>query len=251
MMMGLCGGAFFGVLGSRMVAINDRTGWKWAFYSIAIVVFASGIVYAIAFRNELNTNSSIGIVLSIVFAALTIFFTKKFLDVKNVYRTVELNPIINQFTEMADKNEIKLFGGDLNFFGNSTNEIDIHPQYTKLRALQFNKVSILCEEPNNPNKMLRYGKLLVEIPNVELRFYHPEEADLRVRGRLIKVNGVDKLLMYNKMGAGRYRTIETDTANSNGALYNNIWDLVWSMAIKPEPEQVQSYIELFKTGRKK
>ena len=76
MMMGLCGGAFFGVLGSRMVAINDRTGWKWAFYSIAIVVFASGIVYAIAFRNELNTNSSIGIVLSIVFAALTIFFTK-------------------------------------------------------------------------------------------------------------------------------------------------------------------------------
>ena len=84
------------------------------------------------------------------------------------------------------------------------------------------------------------------MPTAELRFYNPEEADLRVRGRIIKVNGVDKLLVYNKIKSGKYQAIENDTSNSNGALYNGIWELVWSLAKQPTPEQIGMYKGLFR-----
>jgi hypothetical protein len=95
---------------------------------------------------------------------------------------------------------------------------------------------------------LRYGKIITEIHNVELRYYQPEKADLRVRGRIIEVNGVNKLLMYTKNKPGSYQAIETDTANSSGALYGNIWDLIWSLAIIPMPEQIKSYKDLLQKG---
>lgn len=81
---------------------------------------------------------------------------------------------------------------------------------------------------------------------MELRFYEPENADLKVRGRIIQVQGVTKLLMYTKIRSGIYQSLETDTANSNGALYNNIWELAWALALKPMQQELDSYKLLFK-----
>jgi hypothetical protein len=42
-----------------------------------------------------------------------------------------------------------------------------------------------------------------------------------------------------------YQAIETDMANSNGALYSSIWDLVWHLASIPSNEQVQNFKQLY------
>ncbi len=168
------------------------------------------------------------------------------MKVKDTYNTPQLDPIVNDFTSSADTSEIKLFGGDLNFLGNSPNEIDKNAQYSHLRSMTFRRVLILCEEPVSLIQMIRYGKILDEVNGSELRFYNPERADLRVRGRIIKVNGSDKLLMYNRIKSGVYKAIETDTANSNGALYGNIWELTWSLASQPTEDTKKRYISLFK-----
>lgn len=83
------------------------------------------------------------------------------------------------------------------------------------------------------------------MPTTDLRFYKPDRADLKVRGRIIQLQGVDKLLMYSRIESGIYQAIETDTSNSNGALYNNIWQLIWSLADKPTQAQLDLYKGLF------
>ncbi|HRO71555.1 MAG TPA: hypothetical protein PK951_14290, partial [Chitinophagaceae bacterium] len=244
-------GAFLGVIGNKLIVVRENNRWKWAYYVFGILVTLFGAVEIIREWNAIKEGRllSIGIIVfALVAGILVLFSTRKLLDVKNVYSIPELDPVINKFTRLGDRNEIKLFGGDLNFFGNSSAEIDSNKQYSELRARQFAKVLILCEARKSADTRLRYGKLLTDIANVELRFYRPDKADLRVRGRLIKVNGLDKLLMYTKVKPGYYQAIETDTADSNGALYNNIWELVWSMAEAPTQDQCAQFIKLYKGG---
>jgi hypothetical protein len=244
-------GAFLGVIGNKLIVVKENTNWKWAYYIFGALVLLFGIVEIFREWSLIKQGDLLVIliiVLSIAACILILFATKKLLDVKNIYSIPELDPVINKFTRLGDRNEIKLFGGDLNFLGNSGAEIDNNKQYSELRARQFARVLILCEEPKSADTRLRYGKLFTDIANVELRFYKPDKADLRVRGRLIKVNGVDKLLMYTKVRPGFYQAIETDTANSNGALYNNIWELVWSMAEVPTPAQCEQFIKMYKGG---
>ncbi len=137
------------------------------------------------------------------------------------------------------------------FFGNSTSDIDGNIQYNYLKALRFNRVLILCEEPNSPETRIRYGKILAEIPHTSLGFYNPELADLRVRGRLIRVNGSTKLLMYTKDKPGYYKAIETDTGNSNGALYNNIWELGGGRCpLSQLPRKMNHLIRMFTGGHR-
>ena len=69
---------------------------------------------------------------------------------------------------------------------------------------------------------------------------------MKVRGRIIEVQGVTKLLMYNKIKSRTYETIETDRANEKGELYHNIWGLVWSLANIPTLAELNSYRELYK-----
>src|SRR5690606_18030227 len=125
----------------------------------------------------------------------------------------ELDPIVNKWTSNADNSEIKLFGGDLSFFGQGPNNMDVNAQYTHLRSLGFNHILILCEDPNDNIKRIRYGKILSDMPTAKLKFYNPDKADMRVRGRIIKVHGVNKLLVYTKVQSGVYQAIETDMAN--------------------------------------
>lgn len=238
-------GAFLGALGNKL---STETGnWVWAFYITGILTTIISLILTMLIWNEISDWDFVIAFLPICGAGILLYYTITKIDVKNIFRTNDLHPIINKFTEIADKNEIKLFGGDLNFFGESVNQIDVNPQYTKLKSLRFNKVLIICEQPkdNDTSTKIRYGKILTEIPNVELRFYNPDKADLRVRGRILKVDGVSKLLMFNKLESKKYKTIETDTANSNGALYNNIWNLIWSLANRPEVSEMETYKILF------
>src|SRR5579859_3235158 len=234
-------GATFGILRSKIFATKIKTTLYFSFYILAAILFGFAI-YATA-NNW--ADSIVVIIISFVSSLGLAATTKYFLIFKDIYNTEELNPIVNNWTSNADRSEIKLFGGDLNFFGEGPHEMNANLQYSHLRKLNFNRISILCEEPKEVTKKIRYGKILVEMPTAELRFYNPEEADLRVRGRIIKVNGVDKLLVYNKIQSSKYQAIETDTANSNGALYNGIWELVWSLAKVPTQEQTEQYKRLF------
>lgn len=243
-------GALLGVLRSKIFAIKHATKLYYFFYIFSAAVFLFSVIGLIAFWNELiavKKYFDISIIIAALISSVGLFIiTKKYLHIKDTFKTPELDPIVNGFTSNADKNEIKLFGGDLNFFGNSPADIDINKQYTHLRGLAFKKISILCEAPTSQIQRIRYGKILSEMPGTELKFYFPDNADLRVRGRIIQVTGVNKLLMYTKIKSGVYQAIETDTGNSNGALYNNIWELAWSLATKPSFQEIDSYISLFK-----
>ena len=194
---------------------------------------------------SLNFEDFFGLSLLLISSICLFIFTKKFLDKKSIYRTSELDPIINNFTDLSDHNEMKLFGGDLNFFGNVPSEMDQNDQYNHLKSLCFRKLLILCEEPANNLTKIRYGKILQEMNGVELRFYNPDEADLQIRGRLKTLQGAERLLIYSKVDSGLYQTIETDTANSNGALYSNIWRLIWLLAKKPTTKQIEEFLRLF------
>lgn len=238
-------GALLGVLRSKIFASKENNKLHYIFYSFSILILLLSIPGAIIYKKDLNAFNTTVIISAIIFSALLFLATNKFLIFKNVFKTKALDPIVNKFTANADKNDIRLFGGDLNFFGNSTQEIDVNKQYTHLRSLEFKKISILCETPHTQLQRIRYGKILSEMPYVQLRFYEPAIADLKVRGRIIQVQGIIKLLMYTKIKDGLYQSIETDTANSSGALYNNIWELAWALASTPTPSEIQNYISLF------
>lgn len=245
-------GAFFGALRSKIFATKTKNTLHYSFYILSIVVFLTAILSAIIFKNELFSFTSwypiTVFIISIVASVALFIITKKYLTVKDIYNISELNPIVNDFTSDGDRNQIKLFGGDFSFLGNTTVEISSNSQYIHLRSLQFTSVLILCETPKTQAQKRRYGQMLTELPGVLLKFYNPEKADLKVRGRIIQVNGVNKLLMYTKVKSEHYQAIHTDTANSNGALYNNIWDLVWDMANTPSEEDINYFKNCFTQG---
>lgn len=113
----------------------------------------------------------------------------------------------------------------------------------------FNKIKILCEQPQNIATKIRYGKLLSDLNGVDIKFYNPETADLKIRGRMKRIEGVTKLLIYSKTDdIGVYEAIETDTANRSGAMYSNIWNLVWSLADPISQEEKDECLLLYKSN---
>lgn len=243
---GISLGAFLGIAGNKLVSSNYIPGIKWIFYLLAVTSIIIGGIFSVVFFKYLEILGKISIITLIVTGVALFIFTYRFLDVKYIFKTKELTPIINNWSSNADRSEIKLFGGDLSFFGNSFSEMNQDQQYVYLRDARFRKILILCEEPKTSETKRRYGKILDELKGTDLRFYEPDKADLQIRGRLKTVNGVSKLLVFLKIGSGRYQTIDTDTANSNGALYNNIWNLTWSLAKAPTDVEKDEYIQAFK-----
>jgi hypothetical protein len=242
-------GAFLGALRSKLFASKTENKFHYVFYVVGGLTVVSSVVFPFLYPNyfftPFNIVSFVGLLLALIFGIALLYFTYNYLITKSIYKIAELAPIINEFSKQADKDEIRLFGGDLNFFGNTPQEMELNIQYSFLKSQAYSKVSILCEVPNDSIKKIRYGKIYNDIPNAELKFYKPQEADLKVRGRIIKVQGSTKLLMYTKHSPGRYQTLETDTSNSNGALYENIWGLTWSMAYKPEELEVAEFKGLY------
>jgi len=167
-------GAILGILRSKIFAAKSANALYYVFYGFAALVLLSALLsMAIFYQYIFVTPDVFGISILIIAVLSSIglfFYSNKFLVFKNVYKAAKLDPIINKFTSDADKDEIKLFGGDLNFFGNDPSTIDKHPQYTHLKSLGFKKISILCETPITPTQIIRYGKILYEMPETELRF---------------------------------------------------------------------------------
>lgn len=234
-------GICLGVIGNKFVASRYTSGLKWIFYSFG----ALSIIVAVYYFIQFFQGSDIDYVILCIFlisGVTTICITRK-INKRNIYKIKELNKEINKFTGDSDTGEIKLFGGDLDFFGN-TPDMDTNIQYQFLGKAKFKKILVLCEEPMNVQTKKRYGKILSDFNDVELRFYQPGKADLKIRGRMSYIHSVLKVLIYRKVCSGSYELIESDMADPKGVLYGDIWNLVWSLARTLGNEQREEYINL-------
>ncbi len=209
------------------------------FFGLMVVIFS---IYYYCTDNIDNLLTKLLIPLSFILGVTIIIISIKLPLIRRYMTPKRLNKIINKHTLLADRNEIKLLGGDLSFFGAAPKNIEENEQYKALKDKNFNKIYVLCETPVQEETKIRYGKIISDFGDiVELKFYNPDEADLRIRGRLFVEKGVQKLLIFKKHSTKKYKAIATDTANEKGALYTNIWKLIWSLAILPSQVDIDKY----------
>lgn len=234
-------GTVLGAILNKIFTSKDRNSLYWIFYLFAIFSLIFLLYTGIASKGEAITGFWY---LTLVSSTALLLVTKFMLKTKNIYKTSELDPVVNNFTGKADKAFINLLCGDMNFFGTTPNQMDNNSQYKFLKTADFKQINVLCFPPTDNSTRIRYGKILSDIPQVTLRYYQPTEANLYLRGRITRFQGGDKLLMYFKISAKTYQAIETDTSNSHGALYKNIWDLIWQLALKPPESEMQSFVKL-------
>lgn len=251
----LCLGAYLAALRTKIGSEKIKNKLHYGFYGICILFFIASVATTIFCWNDIiyeeekfkpNWFAIIVLLLCAGSTFILFFYTKKNIVGKHQYNLKELDPIVNKFTENADKNNIRLLAGDINFFGNSPHEMDSNSQYICLKAAAFRQIEILCLRPQKTDEKIRYGKILNDLPQVQLRYYNPPKADLNLRGRLKTLNNVTHLLMYNKIQSGIYEAVMTDTANNSGALYNHIWSLIWDLAEQPTQEETDEYESLFR-----
>jgi len=105
-------GAAFGILRSKIFASKVKTTLHYLFYIFSALLFLLACYGAAVSWETSKTLIVMSFISSLGLAAATWFF----LVVKDIYETKELDPKVNKFTKSADRSEIKLFGGDLNFF---------------------------------------------------------------------------------------------------------------------------------------
>lgn len=251
----LCLGSYLTALRAKITSNKVKSKLHYAFYAVTGIFFVSAITSIFYYWNDLffkdkiikpNYFGLITIVCCIVATIILFLFTKKNLIGKYQYKTSELDPIVNKFTKNADKDNIRLLAGDINFFGNSPKEMDSNSQYSCLKEEAFREIQILCWKPKDTNEKIRYGKIINDFPQVKIKYYKPPKADLKIRGRLKTLNNVTHLLIYNKVQSGIYEALETDTANSSGAMYNHLWDLIWNSAEDATKDELQEYSDLFR-----
>lgn len=244
----LAGGAFLTALRAKLANTRKKNWLHVSFYIVSVVVIIAAILTLIFNWNDVfrpDWYAIIVISIALIFGFLLIWVTKKFLAGKHQFTIEELNPVVNEFSRNADKGNIKLLAGNLDFFGSSISDIDNHPQYRFLLNESFRQIHILCTSPVSDNDKMRYGKILTDLPKAILKYYNPEEADLKVRGRIKTLNNVTRLLIYSKIVPGRYEALELDTADSSGALYRNLWELIWKTADAPSQETIDEYKTIF------
>lgn len=252
----LCLGSYLTALRSKITTQKVKNGLHFAFYAVTIVFFIVAIYVSYDYWDELlyqgNEISpdyfSIAIILACLISSILLFvFTKNNLVGKNQYRTSELDPVVNKFTKNADKKNIRLLAGDINFFGDKPDKIESNSQYKCLKDEKFREIQILCWRPKNNDEKIRYGKILNDLPQIRLRFYRPTTADLSIRGRIKTLNNVVNVLIYNKVQSGVYETIFTDMASSNGTMYNHLWGLIWDLAEEPSEQDLAEYLNLYRS----
>jgi len=239
--MGLVIGLFYTIL----FANKPNLILKWILSVLGILVMVFSIAFYFLFKP--TKWFEIFQILMLFIAGLSAFLIVIFSPtIRKYLSSKKINKIINKVTNTSDRNNMKLLGGDLNFFGTEINQMESNSQYLCLKSKSFYKIHILCENPKMLETKIRYGKILSDFgETVELKFYNPDIADLRIRGRLFERTGVKKILMFTKKTSSKYKLIATDTASENGALYNNIWDLIWSLAITPSDSDKQEYVQLY------
>lgn len=251
----LCLGSYLTALRAKLMSNKRKNNLHIVFYIVTVTLIMISCLTVFNYGHELlfeeenfkpNYFAICIILLCFASAVLLFLFTKKNLIGNFQYKTSQLDPVVNKFTSNADKNNIKLLAGDINFFGNSPSEMESNAQYNALRKEGFREIQILCWKPITNDSKIRYGKIQNDLTNVEFRYYNPPKADLKIRGRLKTLNNVTHLLMYNKIASGLYEALEIDTANSNGALYSHLWELVWETAEKPSEEELEGFRNLYR-----
>jgi hypothetical protein len=246
----LTAGAFLTALRAKLANTKQKNWLHVSFYIVSTIVIVGAITTILLFWKDITKPDWFAIiVLSIatISSLLLIWVTNRFLAGKHQYTIEELNPVVNAFSKNADKGNIKLLAGNLDFFGKSKREIDNHPQYQCLKEESFRQIQILCTEPISKEDKMRYGKLISDFPSVQLRYYKPPSADLKVRGRIKTINNVTRLLIYSKVTPGRYEALELNTAETDGAHYSHLWNLIWELADIPTPEQLREYTNIYRT----
>ncbi len=251
----LCLGSYLTALRAKITSKKVKNKLHYVFYAVTGVFFIAAILALYFFWKDLFFENKIFklnyfalfVIVACIAATILLFrFTMKNLIGKHQYKTSELDPIVNKFTKNADKDNIRLLAGDINFFGNSPTEMNSNSQYDCLKKERFREIHILCWKPKNNDEKIRYGKIVNDFPQVKLKYYKPPKADLKIRGRLKTLNNVTHLLIYNKVQSGIYEALETDTANSNGAMYNHLWDLIWESAEEATQDELNEYSNLFR-----
>ncbi|MCC6463046.1 MAG: hypothetical protein IT260_21430 [Saprospiraceae bacterium] len=240
----LTAGAYLTALRAKLVSTKQKNWLHWAFYIIPGFVLVASISIPFLYWREVAKPDIYAIALitlNIVFSFLLIQITKKSIVGKYQYTVKELNPVVNEFSTNADKGTIKLLAGNLDFFGQSGVDIENHPQYKCLREESFREILILCTAPVTDEDKFRYGKIVTDFPTVQLRYYKPLSADLKIRGRIKTLNNVTRLLIYSKVSKGVYEALELNTADTTGAHYSHLWNLIWELAEIPSPEELDTY----------
>lgn len=183
----LTAGAFLAALRAKLASTKEKTWLPVSFYVVSGIVILGTIITMILFYSHSTKPDWIAIIImayALVFSVLLIWGTYSFLPGKNQFTIKELNPVVNAFSKNADKGNIKLLAGNLDFFGKSETEIDCHPQYICLKEESFRQIQILCTEPISSEDKIRYGKIITDFPIAQLRYYKLLSADLKVRGRI-------------------------------------------------------------------
>lgn len=246
----LTAGAFLTALRAKLANTKKKNWLHISFYILSSIVLIATIISAIIIWYEIKKPNWFAIsVLTVAISSsiLLIWVTRKFLAGKYQYTVTELNPVVNTFSQNADKGNIKLLAGNLDFFGRSGLDIDRHPQYICLKEEEFRQIEILCTAPITKEDKIRYGKIITDFPTAQLRYYKPSNADLKVRGRIKTLNNVTRLLIYSKITAGRYEALELNTAEADGALYSHLWNLIWDLADVPTQEQIEEYRQFYRS----
>jgi hypothetical protein len=227
-------GAILGIIANKATSAKANSKWKFTYYIISALseIVPIYIIISLGLNKVFDSLYIIvGCCACIISPAILYLIARKHLIKDDIYDTAQLDPIVNEFTSNADKTNIRLFGGDLNFFGRGPVEMRDNAQYKCLLNEEFRSIHVLCECPCDNQTRIRYTQILKDFSErIQLKFYHPDNADLKIRGRIKTLNNVVHLLIYTKVGPRKYSAIETDKANSHGALYDGIWDLVWDLA---------------------
>lgn len=245
----LTAGAYLTALRAKLANTKKKNWLHLSFYITATLLLFGALIFSLTHWDKIkepNWFAIIVLISAIVFSVALIWVTKKFLAGKYQYTISELNPVVNAFSSNADKHNIKLLAGNLDFFGKSVGEIDQHPQFLCLKAEGFQQIQILCTKPVSNEDKLRYGKIITDLPAIQLRYYKPVEADLKVRGRIKTLNNVTRLLIYTKVSPGRYEALELNTAENDGALYTHLWNLIWELAESPTEDQLKEYRRFYR-----
>lgn len=253
-------GLFFGFFYNVLVVSNKKASvtWRLIAYSPGVAIF---IIAFLGLNYEMDQVGYLGW-LCFFAAAGHVAFVYHILNLPNkgegdILNRHKLSEKLKEFTKDAKKEEISLWGGDLDFLGNSEEEINQSDQYTQLKG--FSNINILCNrpDPKNETDKVRFGKILNDFQQkVVFKFYHDEKSpDIHVRGRIKKKNYTPynrAALVHEKLKDGWYKTIEEDiSAKACSEVYLRVWKMVWHHADPISDDEKSEYIEAYQKSIQK
>lgn len=238
-------GVFLGFLNNILVSKKKISkNWHWGIYVLYIGLIVFGIIACII------GSSAWGIAL-IIMGAIALWISYYMLNKlnDNLLEATKLVPQVIEFTEKAKLDEIRLLGGDLNFFGENPSDMDTNEQYIQLRNKNFDKISILCKKPQNKKNRVRYGKILSDFGDVvEFRYYTADAPDPQIRGRIKKKLSPDIWvgLLYERVNENQYRTFEEDISEDKGSLVHlKFWELLWRHSHKISKQDKEEILSAY------